>query len=291
MSATGSPPRRPLNPLLRLEPLVRLLHRLRLGWLARAGGRLIAKLGRPYVDARVEGMLMRAPIAERGYLEQLARRRKDRYLVELFKDAVRPGARVLDAGAHWGLFTLVAADRVGPQGGVVAFEPDSRSVERLRWNVVANDLEPRTRIIHAAVGDGTDGERPLFTHAQYESWSSLFEQDGATRAGTVRVLAADDALAGDAPFDIVKIDVEGAEVEALRGMQRILAEGRPVVFVECNPETLAHAGATVDELLAELASAGYRCQAIDETDGSLRDVAEALAEAPMVNLRCDPLAS
>jgi FkbM family methyltransferase len=194
---------------------------------------------------------------------------------------------VLDAGAHWGYFTLLAAKHAGPDGFVVAFEPDPRSLERLRWNVRANGFEQRTRVVHAALGSAA-GAVPLFTHPTYHSWTSLYPLEGGVAERSVKVVAAADELAGQRPFDVVKIDVEGAEVEAIRGMREILRGGRPMVFVECNPPALERAGATVDDLLGELRALGYDVQAIDERDGSLRGVREALAQAQFVNLVCSP---
>lgn len=286
-SETDNPPSRRLGLLLRLEPLIRALQRLRLGWLPTAVRKLVERVGGDQVEARVEGLRMRAPIAERGYLQLLSDRAKDRHLVELFEAAVQPGARVLDGGAHWGYFTLLAAKAAGPSGAVVAFEPDPRSFERLRWNVQANELGDRVRLVNAALADH-EGEQPLFTHPLHHSWTSLFELPGSTRTGSIETLSADHALGDDGPIDVVKLDVEGSELQALRGMRRMLGSWRPTLFLECHPTALSRAGSSVGELLSELRAAGYAAQAIDERDGSLNEVTEALAGAPFVNLRCVP---
>jgi FkbM family methyltransferase len=278
---------RRLAVMSRLEPVIKPLQRIGLGRVVTALRRVLERMIGDHVEARVEGMRMRAPIAERGYLELLAGRRKDRALVERFLDSLSPGARVLDGGAHWGYFSLLAAQAVGPSGSVVAVEPDPRSAERLRWNVRANDFGDRVALIEAALSDSS-GTRQLFAHPRHHSWSSLFATPGAAALDSIAVVAADDAV--DEGFDIVKLDVEGSEVHALRGMRGLLRERarRPVLFVECHPDALGRAGTSVDELLEELREAGYEAHAIDEQTGALADVEQALAGSLFVNLYCEP---
>jgi FkbM family methyltransferase len=277
---------RRLNLLLRLEWVVRILQRLRLHRVVIGMRRLLESAIGDHVEADVEGMRMRAPIAERGYLELLARRKKDAHLVERFLRHVRPGARVVDGGAHWGYFTLLAAQAVGSEGSVVAFEPDPRSAQRLEWNIHANGFGDRVTLIRAALSDRS-GERQLFTHPRHHSWSSLFAAPGSGVAHAVPALAADEAIQGE--VDVVKLDVEGGEVEALRGMRALIGRRRPVLFVECHPDALRRAGASVAGLVGEIRDAGYRIRAIDERTGELAEVGAALDHALFANLYCEPL--
>jgi FkbM family methyltransferase len=278
---------RRLAVLSRLESVVTALQRVGLGRLVTGMRRVLERLIGDHVEARVEGLRMRAPLAERGYLQLLASRQKDTFLVERFLGSLGPGARVFDGGAHWGYFTLLAAQAVGPAGSVVAFEPDARSSERLEWNVRANGFGDRVTVVKAALSD-TAGTHELFAHPRHHSWSSLFATPGSEVAHSVSTVTADDTVEG--AFDVVKLDVEGSEVAALRGMRDLLArrDRQPVLFVECHPEALRRAGTGVSDLLAEVRAAGYDIRAIDEQTGNLRDVDGALEGALFVNLVCEP---
>lgn len=150
---------------------------------------------------------------------------------------VRPGATCVDAGANIGQTTALLASLVGEEGRVVAFEPFPRSArvikERLRgsaWqNVVV--VEP------AAVWERSIDDIPLFPgHTKdSEEWNVV----GVSASGVkteaelhVPAIALDDYFTPGTEPDVVKLDVEGAEIPALRGMTRILREKAPVLVVE-----------------------------------------------------------
>ncbi len=98
-------------------------------------------------------------------------------------------------------------------------------------------------------------------------------------------MRADAAVA--TPVDVVKLDVEGAETAALRGLAGLLDGDAPprTIFVECHPELLERAGSSQAELVATLTGAGYRVEWIDESTGRTVPLSEPWS-APYVNLRC-----
>jgi FkbM family methyltransferase len=162
---------------------------------------------------------------------------------------LRPGARVFDLGASHGVVAMMLADVVGPSGSVIALEADPEDAATLRANRDMNDL-PQLECVHAAVAS--------------ESGAVAFGRngsidDGTHRWGTRRVPAVsiDDLAARHGAPDVVFIDVEGYELEALRGAARTLAAGAEW-FVEVHePAQLAAYGATTAEVLETLAGAGY----------------------------------
>lgn len=145
---------------------------------------------------------------------------------------IRPGDVVLDVGANVGFYSLLAARAAGKAGRVVAFEPLQRNVERLRRHLELNHLS-EVEVIQAAVSDSS-GVR-WFSKGEYEATGRL-DSSGEIE---VAALSLDDFHAqGKLPrVDVIKIDVEGAELEVLRGAARVLTALRPCLVVELhNPE-------------------------------------------------------
>ena len=91
----------------------------------------------------------------------------------------------------------------------------------------------------------------------------------------------------DGPVDVVKLDVEGAELAALRGMERFMTAERPprALFLECNPVLLERAGSSADELFDWLRERAYDVEWIDEANGRTVSISEPWTE-PYVNLLC-----
>lgn len=180
-----------------------------------------------------------------------------------FLALLRPGATVLDVGANIGLYTLSVAARVGPQGHVLAFEPDPAAARRLRENVALNAFGNVT-VVEAAATDAC-GTLPLHRAGDSEC-SSLFDSGLAASASAVRVTTIDTEVerAGLARVDLLKLDVEGAELHALRGAQRLLTgPDPPPLLVEANPITLRAAGASALALRRLLESFAYRITVVE----------------------------
>jgi FkbM family methyltransferase len=144
----------------------------------------------------------------------------ERPMQRLFRERIRPGATVFDIGANVGFFTLLASKLAGDSGRVVAFEPLPRNLEFLNRHIHLNDVanvhvEPLA--IAAASGEAH------FRVAQHASMGGL--RDG----GDLRVVTAslDDLIASGHVTrpDFIKMDIEGAESDALRGAARLLASG------------------------------------------------------------------
>jgi FkbM family methyltransferase len=159
---------------------------------------------------------------------------------------LKPGDVVYDIGASIGFITVICARLVGPTGRVIAFEPSPPARERLRHNIALNGLQNVT-VIEAGVG-----EREGTAHLAGDLalvWGSL-QESGADGGVEVRVLALDELDAERFPAPtLVKMDIEGGEGSALRGMTRVLREQRPVVLCETHD--------TVDEVRGLLQAQEY----------------------------------
>jgi FkbM family methyltransferase len=161
---------------------------------------------------------------------------------------LRRGDHFVDGGANIGYLTMIGAQCVGPTGSVDAFEPQSDNRARLEANLRRNGLTDRVRV-HAEALSDAGGTATIHRFAGDEGnhgMASLFAGDGAA-AATVSVevptVRLDDALIGTSPA-LIKLDVEGAESLAIKGMTGLLKSPRPpAVILEHNPETLRRAGA------------------------------------------------
>jgi FkbM family methyltransferase len=180
--------------------------------------------------------------------------------VEVFKALLEPGMTVLDVGANIGQYTLIAAHRVGPYGQVHAFEPTPPTATELRANVALNRFENVT-INEVAVADAA-GEALLFCTDPGSPGTNTIMTPSEDVCSAVKVptLTLDQYLAEHhiTQVDVMKLDIEGAELLALRGAQGLLrGEGAPFLVLEINPGTLARSGNSGDDLLGLLQDCGY----------------------------------
>jgi len=155
------------------------------------------------------------------------------------------GAAVWDVGAHFGYHTLGLAALVGEAGGVVSFEPNPALRERLRENLALNpDLEPLVNLREAAVSRGS-GQAEMICSRLVDgnaSWSRLLDSKAPLPADSyldfenvqTPVISLDDwwKQTGDRPPQLIKIDVEGSEFDALEGGESVIREHRPALAVE-----------------------------------------------------------
>lgn len=176
-----------------------------------------------------------------------------------FRHAIRPGATVVDVGAYLGLFTMTAAQAVGPFGRVVAFEPAPTAFSCLSASVAANGFTRRVELINAAAAEFA-GTSSLALNSSDPSQNTTV-QAGRMVIEVPACRVADVVEVSD--VSVCKIDVEGAEAAVLRGIGSDL-ESISDLFVECNPAGLAIAGESPATLADQLEQNGYVIDIIDE---------------------------
>lgn len=271
-----------LATLTALERAAGLARRMRLGFLV---DRLAPAVGRPFerFSLDVHGVQLEGTtLAQLHYVRELLVDGRDRTLTRLIREAVPAGGTVLEGGGHLGFVTIHAARAVGPEGRVVVFEPNPDVLDVLRRNLEANGVAERVSVVAKALGDETATARFYVR----EDTSSLLDLASDARSVEIDVVRADEAVSGQ--VDVVKLDVEGAEVAAVRGMERLLAGARPpaVLFLECFPHLLQAAGSSSDELVALIEGHGYRVEWIDEAHDRTVPISESWP-GDYVNLRCE----
>jgi FkbM family methyltransferase len=182
---------------------------------------------------------------------------KEMAFVERF---LQPGMTVLDLGAHQGLYTVLASLRVGPSGKVISFEPSPRERWALRLHLALNR---RSNVIvqGVAVGD-ENAEADLYVVKDTSGFNSLRppDVDASTTTLRVAVVRLDDWLASHQidRVDFVKMDIEGAELAALKGATQLLERRpRPVILAEVQDARTLPWGYRAREVIDYLVDKGY----------------------------------
>ncbi len=188
-------------------------------------------------------------------------------------ERVRPDSVCVDVGAFLGYYSVLLASRAS-HGTVVAVEMDETNREMLEANLARNAIR-NVRVLPAAAFDSVT--EVAYTRESFAASPGhrIGSAAGRPRVEEIRVptVVLDDWLEreGLRP-DLIKIDVEGAELGVLRGLARTLAHDGVRLFVEVHPPQLAQAGLSTDDVVGFLAARGYRMFAIEEHRRTDRDV-------------------
>lgn len=214
---------------------------------------------------RAGGAVLQVPGARRIRLSVVAGNLR---IHRLLRRAVQPGAVVVDVGANIGYNAVHAAQLAGARGRVIAVEPTPDNLAVLHANVAACGLA--NVVVEPVAAGSTRALRELYVRGATSAVNSLFPDScyaHVTGVLEVRVVPLDDLVAGTA--DVVKIDVEGAELEVLHGMTRLLREPRTVLIVEWHPLLQQMAGFAPDALPRWLIERGWRLRAVSHTTDRL----------------------
>lgn len=155
------------------------------------------------------------------------------------RQAIEPGSCVWDVGANIGLFTFMATGLTGPRGTVVAFEPDATLVVQL-WKSARFNEGRDVRIVPVALA-GTRGIREFVVARRSRATSHLMgfgssQTDGARYVQHVLVETIDEMAQRLPVPDVLKVDVERAELQVLTGAMETLRTARPLVLCEVGDE-------------------------------------------------------
>jgi len=196
----------------------------------------------------------------------------------LIRSILRPGMTFVDVGANWGYFTLLAASFVGSSGRVLSLEPDPRIFSILQENVARAGLEQVTLMQTAAAHE--PGIQSLAGYAEAGGNFGISritlksgDDDGIFRVNSDTLDHILD-LQGLSSVDLMKMDIEGAEVFALRGLADSLRKRRiKRILLELHPFELAELGSTVSAVIEELQRAQYKGWTVDHSPLATRETA------------------
>ena len=172
----------------------------------------------------------------------------------------RPGSAALDLGAHLGLFTVTMARAVGPDGQVIAVEPTPSTREALERTISLNSLdhivETRSEVVIDRAGEGV---RFFETPDPLSNANSVVVTACSSASFDATSTTIDEIVGGlRRPLSCVKLDVEGAELLALRGAEQAVERHRPALAIDVHPRQLRDGGWSAAELWAWLMDAGYQ---------------------------------
>ena len=189
--------------------------------------------------------------------------------IKVFEALLRPGMVVLDIGANVGVFTLLASRLVGAAGRVIALEPTPREAALLRKTVLVNSTASWTDIHELAAGHGA--KRGVLQLGATASYNSLYDQSEKRGEIEVNIVEIDAILEPGQRVDLCKIDVEGAELEVLRGMRRVIAENPDMaIVVAYRASHLTRIGISKADWFAALRETGMQIWEIDDQALQLR---------------------
>jgi FkbM family methyltransferase len=193
----------------------------------------------------------------------------------VLKRLVKPGMAVVDIGANIGRLTMLMASLVEPSGRVVAVEPNPENIIMLEASRRVNGFD-QILIIQAAAGRRTGLLALNVAYSNGMTGELPTDSDAIFASRPVPCFALDAILPKDRPFNLVKIDTEGAELNALIGMAQTIARDRPVIVSEFSPGMLPGISRCSGlEYLRYVIAQGYRIGVI-EPDGSESSFGDAV---------------
>lgn len=201
--------------------------------------------------------------------------------VDQLRTLVQPGSTVIDIGANIGFFTRRFARWVGPQGRVIALEPEAQNYERLTSAIAKDGVTKQVETILAAAGESAGTVRLRIN--PHHPGDHRIEARDATDGNAVPMVRLDDVLAarGWPAVSLVKIDVQGAEERVLMGAERTLTTARPAWFVEVDDAHLRAMGSSAEALTQRFTAQGYAIRRVLKQGFSAPlDPARVLAEIP-----------
>jgi FkbM family methyltransferase len=192
---------------------------------------------------------------------------------EAFRAAVRPGDTILEAGTNVGAYTMLFARWTGEAGHVYAFEPDPTAFRGLEQHLALNGLGDRVTATAAAISDGSSTRLKLvlFESSGISRMAADREPPGASVKDVPAVSIDRFCAERDIVPTVIKIDVEGAELAALRGARATIAAAgsRLRLFVEMHPQLWPSFGIGAEDIVAECAAQGLT---VERLDGSTTDL-------------------
>lgn len=167
----------------------------------------------------------------------------------------RPGDYVIDGGANIGFFSVLASKLVGPEGQVLAFEPGANNIVSLKDNIKVNDCY-NIEIVQAPLWSC---HQPVQLYLCADGGkNSLAGHVGTRGTQDMETVVLEDYATGNMldKIRLIKLDIEGAEEEALRGATRLLRR-QPFIVTELNVEALPKFGSSAVSVCDFLRDFGY----------------------------------
>ena len=217
----------------------------------------------PAYGATKKGTLTRAVI-RRGHWEPLE--------TAAYIDCPRQGSFVIDVGANFGHYSLVAAEFIGVEGKVLAFEPHGPTFGLLQENC---SLQPAPIIEPIWAGIAAENGTLALTEDTGNPGGHSFVAAnvyGQGAAETVSVYSLDSYLSAhhaELAVNVIKIDVQGLEAQVIKGAAQTIERHRPTIFLEISPRPMRQAGDDYRSLPEYFEEQGYQASIVDHYNGTV----------------------
>lgn len=200
---------------------------------------------------------------------------------QYFIQACRGRTCVFDVGAHIGLVSLPASSRMASRGVIYSFEPSPGNVKYLTYHLKKNkisNVEVVRKLVHASESDSSS----IFLASEDSDMNSIAPGQLQTSYSLQEVPAISiDSFCSENELrpELIKIDVEGAEISVLEGAAEVLQSVKPTLFLSVHPRYIKALGRSTAELQELLSSAGYT---ISDFDGNIIDISDSEGDAEYI---------
>jgi FkbM family methyltransferase len=173
---------------------------------------------------------------------------------------VKEGDTVIDCGANFGYNAVIMGKHIGPNGTLIAFEPQRIIHQQLNGNLILNNIY-NAITIQCALGDGSISTTNM-RYVDYElPWVNIGDTSIGEGGEEVEVHSLDSINISN--VDFIKIDVQGYELLLLQGAKETISKFKPDLFIEIEPHQLVKFNTTPEQLINYIKSLGYRMFRID----------------------------
>lgn len=215
-----------------------------------------------------DGLVVLADFSDERILDVIHEIRGENKEYDVMCELLTEGDTFVDVGANFGTFSLLASRLVGKNGRVIALEPQPRLVNLLRESIELSGARNCT-VLEAACGFAA-GDADLYVPGDDSGRAGFFKSFSARRDHAlvhVKRLRLDDLLP-TLPLSgrtVLKVDVEGSELDVLNGARELIAARRPALIIELNPWSAAAAGTSPAAVIDAIEAMGYESLATVES--------------------------
>ncbi|MEP7266908.1 MAG: FkbM family methyltransferase [Saprospiraceae bacterium] len=191
--------------------------------------------------------------------------------MSFFHSFLKPGMILLDIGANMGVYSLTASIKVGSEGKIISFEPDKINLSSFTKSIQKNGF--KNIVIHPFAVSDKSGEIFL-SRDPYNSGNHQIRKVMSNASGiSIQAIALDEFLKDEKKIDIIKIDIQGAEYFAFKGMKQIILDNpQLIIFAEFWQKGLKNMGVEPLKYLELLKSYGLVIYKIDKKNKKLKEI-------------------
>lgn len=193
------------------------------------------------------------------------------YELEIFKKILKPGMNVVDIGANFGLYSIMASRLVTEEGHVFSFEPEPSTYKVLENKLSRLDLK-NVSLYNQALSNKEGTEKLYFDEGNVGGHS--FSEKNIYKGNNYHEVSTNtlDNFFEDTKVDLIKIDTQGAEGLVFSGGLKILKRDKPIILLEFWPHGMDEFDIKFDDLLDILDEIGYKISVIDKTSKTIEKV-------------------